>query len=105
MAITRHQGCRSPLRSCGLHVIIPLHHALTQPPHWSAPTTPDPAPWTSPHCIEHTHKSPSWNAPPQPWVTWLPSDITKASCDNFTTTRHLVGRLLSQRTWDLRAQP
>src|SRR5882724_5613401 len=84
-------------------MIIPLHHAPLQTPCWSSLTSPNPAPWTSPCRIEHHCKSPSWNAPPWPWGTWPPSEITWASCDDCATMHHLVGRLLSWQTWDLRA--
>src|SRR5882724_6676676 len=82
------------VRSCGLHMIIPPHRTLLQPPHWSAPTTPDPTLWTSLGCIECPHEIPSWNTPQRPWATWPPPEITWASCDNPTTThhlRHLIG--------------
>src|SRR5882724_3176243 len=60
------------VRSCGLHMIIPPHKTLLRPPHLSAPTTPDPAPWTPLCRIECPHEIPSWNTPQWPWVTWPP---------------------------------
>jgi len=38
-------------------------------------------------------------------VTWLPSEITWSSCDDHTTTHHLVGRPLSQWTWTRKHVP
>ena len=83
-------------------MIIPLHHALLQLLHWSVPTTPDHTPWSSPCHIRCYSESPSHNAPPQPWGTWSPSEITWSSCDDHTTMCHLIGRPSSQQTWDLR---
>src|SRR5882724_1993116 len=75
------QDCEDT-RSCGLHVISPLHSALLQPPHWSAPTTPDPTPWTSLHCIEYPHDIPHQNTSQHPWETWPPPEIMWASHDD-----------------------
>src|SRR5882724_4810316 len=90
------------MRSHGLHVIIPPHKTLLQPPHWSAPTTPDPAPCTPLGPVECPHELPSQNAPQRPWPTWPLPEITWASCDNHVTTCHLVSGPLSQQPCDLR---
>src|SRR5882724_4249268 len=90
------------MRSCGLHVIIPPHRTLLRPPHWLAPTTPDPAPWTPLCRVECPHEIPSQNTPQRPWVTWLPPKITWASCDDHIIMHHLIGKPLSWKTWDLR---
>src|SRR5882724_6983308 len=90
------------VRSHGLHVIIPPHRTLLQHPHWLTPTTPNPAPWTPLGRIECPHEIPSQNTPQWPWATWLLPEITWASCDDCITMRHLVGRPLSRRPWDLR---
>src|SRR5882724_12048179 len=82
------QGLRD-VRSHGLHVIIPPHRTLLQPPHWSALATPDTAPWTPLSRIECPHETPSWNAPQWPWKTWLLPEITWASCDDRATMHHL----------------
>src|SRR5882724_4176534 len=95
------QGLRDA-RSHGLHMIIPLHRMLLQPPHWSAPTTPDSAPWTPLCCVECPHEIPSQNTPQRPWVAWPPPEITWASCDDCIITHHLVSKPLSWWTWDLR---
>src|SRR5882724_9859938 len=90
------------MRSRGLHVIIPPHRTLLQPPHWSALTTPDSAPWTPSCCIEFPCEIPSQNMPQWPWVTLPPPKITWSSHDDCIIMRHLVGKPLSWQTWDLR---
>src|SRR5882724_5384436 len=95
------QGPRDT-RSRGLHMISPPHTAFLQPPHQSAPTTPDPTPWTSLYCIEYPQETPSHNAPQQPWATWPLLKTTWASRDDHITRCHRISRLLSQWPWDLR---
>src|SRR5882724_7185235 len=63
---------------------------------------PNHAPWASPNRIWYYSQIPSRNAPPQPWGTWLPSEIMWSSHDNHTTMCHLVGMPYSWWTWDLR---
>src|SRR5882724_1996592 len=86
-------------RSCGLHMIIPPHRNLLQPPHWSALTTPDLAPSTSLSRIECPHEIPSWNTSQWPWATWPLPEITSASCDNRTTMRHLHHLIGQSLNW------
>src|SRR5882724_2676753 len=52
--------------------------------------------------MEWYNWNPGQKVPPWPWGTWLPSEITWSSCDDHATTCHLIGRLLSWKTWDLR---
>src|SRR5882724_6902397 len=89
-------------RSCGLHVISPLHTTFLPPPHRSALTTPDPTPWTSLYRIEYSHENPSRNTPQWPRATWPLLKITWASRDDHITMCHLTSRSLSRWPWDLR---
>src|SRR5882724_5011821 len=63
---------------------------------------PDQAPWATPSHIQWYSQIPSQNAPPWPWMTWLPSEIMWSTCDNHATMHHLISRPSSQWTWDLR---
>src|SRR5882724_11700820 len=83
-------------------MIIPPHHILLQPPHWSAPTKPDLIPRTFLDRMGHSHETASRNSSQQSWATWPLPGITWASRDKCITTCHLVSRLLNQWPWDLR---
>src|SRR5882724_13405315 len=52
--------------------------------------------------MEWYNRNPGQKVPPWPWGTWPPSEIMWSSCDDHTTTHHLIRRLLSWWTWDLR---
>src|SRR5882724_3803523 len=80
----------------------PLHRTFLQPLFWLVLITPDQALWASPSRSGRCCKTSGWNAPPWPGVTWLLPEITWSSHDNHATTCHLVSRLLSQWTRDLR---
>jgi len=63
---------------------------------------PNQAPWASPSHIWCYSQIPRQNAPPWPWVTWPPPEITWSSCDDHATMSHLISRPSSQWTWDLK---
>src|SRR5882724_13027129 len=90
------------MRSHGLHVISPPHRILLRTPHRLAPTKPDPIPMTFLYHTGHSHETASRNSSQWSWATWPLPEITWASCDKCITTRHLIGRLLNWRPWDLR---
>src|SRR5882724_7556060 len=70
------------IASCGPHAINPLLRTRQHLPPWLALTTPDCAPWTIPHRIEHHSEITSWNTHPWAWLTWPHPEIMCASHDD-----------------------
>src|SRR5882724_12219119 len=92
----RPSGIMWPTHDCPTSFFPPMTPMLVGPDHTQS----------HPMVLSQSHQAlplkPSRNTPPWPWGTWLPSEVMWSSCDDCTTTCHLISRLLSQQTWDLR---